>query len=121
MYIYNYTNPCTGEFLTPIQVLVLENLQNIDGDPVQTDPSGEETEETPDKHRLNYYELFYTNGEELTLNELQSLNQMGYVYHSEIKDVSFENEDGSISYMNIYRFAQAESRNKLFNDILTWI
>jgi len=62
-----------------------------------------------DKH--NVYEYILEDGEELTLRELKTLNELGYVYHSEQTDIDFEDEDSSgktiTRYMNIYYFSQA--------------
>jgi hypothetical protein len=59
----------------------------------------------------NVYEYILEDEDELSLYELKTLNEMGYVYHSQIKDVDFEDEDedGKIitRYMNIYYFSLA--------------
>ena len=59
----------------------------------------------------NVFEYILEDGEELSLRELKTLNEMGYVYHSQLLDVDFEDEDkrGQIitKWMNIYYFSLA--------------
>jgi hypothetical protein len=78
--------------LTPKQEIILKNLfRDID--------------------KPNVYEYILEDGEELTLRELKTLNEMGYVYHSELTHIDFEDEDSSgetiTRYMNIYYFSLA--------------
>lgn len=59
----------------------------------------------------NCFELIHEDGAELELRELKTLNEAGYVYHSEQTGIDFEDEDedGKIitRYMNIYYFSKA--------------
>jgi hypothetical protein len=58
----------------------------------------------------NVYEYILEDGDELSLHELKTLNEMGYVYHSQIEDVDFEDEYLGAPYMrsmNIYYFSLA--------------
>ena len=78
--------------LTPKQEIILKNLfRDID--------------------KPNVYEYVLEDGEELTLRELKTLNEMGYVYHSQLEGVDFEDEISSgetiTRYMNIYYFSLA--------------
>jgi len=63
--------------------------------------------------KSNCYELIFTDGEELSLREIKALNQAGYVYHSSILDVDYEDElEGGalyVGYMDIHYFAKAQS------------
>ena len=65
-------------------------------------------QENPEK---NFYELVLDDGEELSLYDLKQLNANGYVYHSELTDVDYEDEDENgetiTLYMNIYYFSKA--------------
>ena len=61
---------------------------------------------------INVWEYILEDGEELTLNELKKLNEMGSIYHSEQTGVDYEDEDEDdivVKYMNIYYFSQASS------------
>lgn len=63
-----------------------------------------------DETKPNIYEYILEDGEELTLRELKTLNELGYVYHSEQTDIDFEDEYLGAPYvrsMNIYYFSQA--------------
>jgi hypothetical protein len=58
----------------------------------------------------NVYEYILEDGDELSLRELKVLNEMGYVYHSQLEDVDFEDEHMGVPYMitmNIYYFSLA--------------
>jgi hypothetical protein len=50
------------------------------------------------------WELVFDHGMELEVNELKVLNREGLVYHSEQTGIDYENEDGTVDYMNIYYF-----------------
>lgn len=58
----------------------------------------------------NCYELVCEGGEELTLQELMALNAAGYIYHSSLTDIDYEDElpGGGIQvgYMDIHYFAK---------------
>lgn len=63
-----------------------------------------------DETKPNIYEYILEDGDELTLHDLKTLNEMGYVYHSEQTDIDFEDEDEhgkSTRYMNVYYFSLA--------------
>lgn len=74
-------------------------MDNITENLYQEDPS------------VNVYEYILEDGDELSLSELIKLNRAGYVYHSQLTDVDFEDEDenGNLltRYMNIYYFSKA--------------
>jgi len=56
------------------------------------------------------YEYILEDGDELSLRELKVLNEMGYVYHSQLEGVDFEDEEFGVPYMrtmNIYYFSLA--------------
>ena len=53
------------------------------------------------------FELCLLEGESLSMKELKVFNQNGFVYHSELTEVDYENEDGSVDYMNLYYFKKA--------------
>jgi hypothetical protein len=53
------------------------------------------------------YELCLLEGESLSMKELKILNQNGFLYDSEITEVDYENEDGSVDYMNLYYFKKS--------------
>ena len=58
----------------------------------------------------NVYEYILEDGDELSLRELKILNEMGYVYHSQLEGVDFEDEALGVPYMrtmNIYYFSLA--------------
>jgi hypothetical protein len=58
----------------------------------------------------NVYEYILEDGEELTLRQLKTLNGEGYVYHSQLEGVDFEDEEFGVPYMrtmNIYYFSKA--------------
>jgi hypothetical protein len=50
------------------------------------------------------WELVFDHGMELEVNDLKVLNRKGFVYHSEQTGIDYENEDGTVDYMNIYYF-----------------
>ena len=52
------------------------------------------------------WELVFDHGMELEVNELKVLNREGLIYHSEQTCVDYENEDGTVNYMNIYYSSQ---------------
>jgi hypothetical protein len=55
----------------------------------------------------NLFELCLIEGETLSLKELKTLNQNGFIFDGELLEVDYENEDGSIDYMDIYYFKKA--------------
>lgn len=58
----------------------------------------------------NIYELIFEDGEELTAHELMAINTAGYVYHSSLTDIDYEDElpGGGlrVGYMDIHYFAK---------------
>lgn len=60
--------------------------------------------------KSNCYELIFEDGEVLTPNELMALNAAGYIYHSSITDVDYEDElpcgGLRVGYMDIHYFAK---------------
>jgi hypothetical protein len=73
-------------------------MDNITENLYQEDPS------------VNVYEYILEDGDELSLSELIELNRAGYVYHSQLTDVDFEDEHLGVPYMrtmNIYYFSKA--------------
>ncbi len=59
----------------------------------------------------NVYELILEDDEELSMRDMKLLNINGYVYHSELLSVDYDDQedDGSYvsRYMNIYYFSKA--------------
>ena len=67
----------------------------------------------------NCWELVFEEYHTLDIRELKALNQVGFVYHSSLTDVEYENEDGTTSYMDIYYFASVPlGTNVLFKDCM---
>lgn len=68
----------------------------------------------------NCYELIFENGELLTVNELMALNAAGYIWHSSLEDIEYEDElpGGGlrVGYMDIHYFAKAAEG--IFTDCL---
>jgi hypothetical protein len=58
----------------------------------------------------NCYELVFEDGEEFTARELMALNAAGYIYHSSLYDIDYEDEfEGGglrVGYMDIHYFAK---------------
>ena len=57
-----------------------------------------------DLDEKDIWELAFESGEELDLLELKKLNEEGFIYHDEQTGIDYENEDGTVDYMNIYYF-----------------
>jgi len=59
----------------------------------------------------NVYELILEDEEELTIYDLKTLNENGFMYHSEQTGIDYEDQDDDgnliICYMNIYYFSKA--------------
>ena len=66
----------------------------------------------------NCWELTFEEYEELDVQELKALNEVGFVYHSRQTDIDYENEDGTTSYMDIYYFARVENTQELFQNCM---
>jgi|GEM_PF-5938213 len=68
----------------------------------------------------NCYELIFEDGEQLDVQELMALNAAGFVYHSALPDVEFEDEleNGGmlLRTMDIYYFAKVSEET--FNDCI---
>ena len=73
---------------------------------------GYELELLQEDPAYNTWELVMENEEDLTLGDLTALNQAGFVYHSSIWGVDYEDEleDGTpyLSYMDIHYFSYAK-------------